>query len=317
MTRKKISGKLITNLYEKPFSTLLLKAQNAHRKHFKDNEMELCALLSIKSGSCPEDCAYCAQSAHHHANIENKPSLTVEEIIEQAQMAKAIGATRFCMGAAWHHPPAKDFPKLFKIIKAVKKLGLETCMTLGQLKEQEAKQLRTAGLDFYNHNLNTSANYYQKIVTTHSHKERLKTLHHIQQAEINSCCGIIIGMGETQQDRIEMLLELANLETPPHSIPINRLIPMKGTPLANVQPINNFEFIRIIAMARILFPTSVIRLAAGRDTMSDETQALCFIAGANSIFFGDKLLTTTNPKPKHDLNLLKKLGIKPKQPNVN
>ncbi len=303
----------IAMLYNEPFNALLYRAQKTHHKNFPKNEIELCALLSIKTGSCPEDCAYCAQSTHHPTKTDNEALLDIDKIIAQAQQAKQAGASRFCMGAAWHNPPPKFMPKLVKIIKAIKNLGMETCMTLGQLDEQRAKQLKDAGLDFYNHNVNTSPNYYPKIATTHTYQDRVKTLGYIQQTGINTCCGIIIGMGESRQDRIDMLLGLKNLAKAPDSIPINCLVPIPGTPLADIKPIDNFEFIRTIAITRILFPATPIRLAAGRASMSDEMQALCFTAGANSIFFGDKLLTTANANQEHDLELLKKLNLRIKK----
>jgi len=318
MTPKKWDKNGIKELYEEPLNNILYRARTIHNNHFEPNEIELCTLLSIKTGNCAEDCTYCAQSSLYQTNILTQKLMPMSEIIAKAKLAKAHGATRFCMSASWYkHLPPKHLPKLLEIIKTIKNLGLEVCVTLGQIKEEQAEELANAGLDFYNHNLNTSPDYYQKIVTTHTYQDRLETIEHIQRTNIHTCCGMIIGMGETSEDRISMLFALASLPKAPKSVPINRLVPIKGTPLENTPPIDNFEFIRIVAITRILFPNAMVRLAAGRATMSDEMQALCFMAGANSIFFGDKLLTTKNPDHHHDLDLLKKLGIKPKQPDAN
>jgi biotin synthase len=272
--------------------------------------MELCSLLSIKTGSCPDDCAYCPQSGHYYTGIEKEKLLSTEDIVRQATLAKKNGARRFCMGAAWRSPPEKDFPKILDIIQAVKQIEMETCVTLGMLDEKQAQALKSVGLDFYNHNLDTSPEYYKKIISTRTYQDRLDTLHHVRAAGIHVCCGGIIGMGESRQDRIEFLAQLANLPSPPLSIPINRLLPIKGTPLENIDTIDNIEFIRTIATARVLFPQSIIRLSAGRISMSEEMQAICFTAGANSIWLGDKLLTTQNSDSDKDKKLLKKLGMK-------
>lgn len=303
----------IEEFYQLPFMELMFQSQTVHRKHFSTQEIELCTLLSIKTGRCPEDCAYCPQSAHYDTELENEKLFDVEAVIETAKQAKAKGATRFCMGAAWRSPPKKDFPKVIKMIKAVKDIGLEACVTLGMLDKDQAEQLHAAGLDFYNHNLDTSPDYYKKIITTRTYDDRLDTLQNVRDAGINVCCGGIIGMGETHDDRVQFLFQLAALPEAPGSIPINRLIPIQGTPLGAVTEIDPFEFIRTIAIARIMFPKSVIRLSAGREDMSEEMQALCFMAGANSIFYGEKLLTADNPDADTDAALFKKLGLAPKQ----
>lgn len=310
MAQQTWTAEKIQQLYAYPFSELLFTAQSIHREHFQNDEIELCTLLSIKTGTCPEDCAYCPQSGHYHTGLKKEKLLDVEVITAAAKQAKNNGAKRFCMGAAWRSPPQKDFPALIAIIQAIKEIGLETCMTLGMLDQQQAEQLQAAGLDFYNHNLDTSPEYYEKIISTRRYQDRLDTLQHARVAGLKLCCGGIIGMGESRQDRIEFLVQLANLPKHPESVPINRLIPIPGTPLANTEPLDNFEFIRTVAIARIIMPTAKVRLSAGREAMSEEMQALCFMAGANSIFLGDKLLTTKNPGPEDDMNLLKKLKVK-------
>jgi biotin synthase len=312
MQEKKWNTDNVKALFELPFNELLFQAQTIHRQHFKTDEIELCALLSIKTGTCPEDCAYCPQSGHYETDIEREKLLDMTEVLKKATLAKESGATRFCMGAAWRNPPKKALPRVIEMIKAVKNLGLETCVTLGMLDEDQAQQLHEAGLDYYNHNLDTSPDYYKKIITTRTYQDRLDTLQHVRAAGINVCCGAIIGMGETRADRIELLLQLANLPALPKSVPINRLIPIKGTPLEKTPIIDNIEFIRTIATTRIVMPISVIRLSAGRDTMSEEMHILCYMAGANSIFYGDTLLTATNPESDKDLALFKKLGMTPK-----
>jgi biotin synthase len=297
-------------LYALPFGDLLFKAQTIHRQYFNPNHIQLSTLLSIKTGACPEDCAYCPQSAHFKTEIEKKLHYEIEDIVEVARAAKAKGATRFCMGAAWRKPPRKEIPKLIALVQAVKDLGLETCVTLGSLDEPTAQEFQEAGLDYYNHNLDTSPEYYEKIITTRPYAERLDTLKAVRKAGIKVCCGGIIGMGETREDRVKFLLQLANLPEHPQSVPINRLIRVPGTPLENAPDIDNFEFVATIAIARIMMPASVVRLSAGRSTMNDETQALCFMAGANSIFYGEeKLLTTPNPGVGEDTTLLQRLGI--------
>lgn len=301
----------VNELYELPFNELLFQAQAIHRQQFNANEIQLSTLLSVKTGACPEDCAYCPQSGHYDTGLEKEKLLPLDEVIAKALAAKNNGATRFCMGAAWRNPPKKDFPQVLAMISAVKALGLETCVTLGMLDDEQALALKEAGLDYYNHNLDTSPEYYKKIISTRSYEDRLETLARVRDAGLNVCCGGIISMGETRKDRIELLLELVQLPKPPESVPINRLIPIIGTPLADATVIDNFEFVRTIAVARILLPTTVIRLSAGREQMSDETQALCFMAGANSIFTGERLLTAKNPAPDQDQILFKKLGLQP------
>jgi biotin synthase len=296
-------------LYALPFNELLFQAQTVHRQHFAPNEVELCTLLSIKTGTCPEDCAYCTQSGHYKTGLQKEKLLSLSEVIQQATEAKNNGATRFCMGAAWRHPADKDFIKVLEMVRAVKEVGLEACVTLGMLTDTQAEQLKEAGLDFYNHNLDTSPDYYKKIITTRTYQDRLDTLQHVRDSDIKVCCGGIIGMGESREDRIALLIQLANLPKPPESVPINHLMPMPGTPLANVASLDSFEFIRTIGVARIMMPSSIVRLSAGRENMSEEMQALCFMAGANSIFLGDKLLTADNPSKQKDDQLFQKLGL--------
>lgn len=307
----------VAELFNLPFIELIFKAHTIHRKTFKPDEVQLCTLLSIKTGTCPEDCTYCPQSAHYETSVKKEPLYNVDMVVEQARLAKENGATRFCMGAAWRSPPKKDFPKVLEMIKAVKDIGLEACVTLGMLDKDQAEQLQVAGLDYYNHNLDTSPEYYKKIITTRTYEERLQTLEHVRDAGIHVCCGGIIGLGESRQDRIEFLIQLANLPEPPRSVPINRLMAVKGTPLENTPKIDNIEFIRTIAVARIMMPTSFVRLSAGRDTMSEEMHALCFMAGANSLFSGDKLLTTPNPEADSDSILFNKLGITIKKADLH
>lgn len=271
--------------------------------------MEFCALCSIKTGACPEDCAYCPQSAHYKTNLKKEKLLNLEQVLIQARRAQRNGAKRFCIGAAWRNPPKKDFPKVLNIIKSVKELGLEVCATLGMLDKDQVTALAAVGLDYYNHNLDTSSNYYPSIITTRSYQDRIDTLTSIGESCINVCCGGILGMGETRDDRIEFLLALASLPSAPQSIPINKLIAIPGTPLAKQQEIDSFEFIKSIAVTRILFPYAKIRLSAGRENMSDEMQAWCFMAGANSIFIGEKLLTAKNSDTNRDVKLMQRLGL--------
>lgn len=299
----------VTAIYTQPFNDLLFAAHTLHREHHNPNALQLSQLLSIKTGACPEDCGYCAQSGHHKTHVEKEKLMDVEDILARAREAKAQGATRFCMGAAWRSPPDKSMPELANMIESVKALGLETCMTLGMLSTEQAQKLKAAGLDYYNHNIDTSPTYYEKVVTTRCFQDRLDTLTNVREAGINVCCGGILGLGESREDRIEFLLTLANLETPPESVPINRLIPVEGTPLAQANPVEGIELVRTIATARIIMPKSVVRLTAGRTEMSDELQALCFFAGANSIFIGDVLLTEANPQLSRDTHLLEKLGM--------
>lgn len=298
-------------LFEKPLFELLYEAQTVHRQYFDPNKVQVSTLLSIKTGSCSEDCKYCAQSVRYDTGLEPEKLLEVEKVIKEAKEAKAEGATRFCMGAAWRNPKARDMPLLKKMIEEVKGLGLETCMTLGHLDEKQAAELADVGLDYYNHNLDTSPEFYGDIVTTHTYQHRLDTLDHVRNAGIKVCSGGIIGLGESVRDRASLLVQLANMETPPESVPINRLIPIKGTPLGGVDHVNDFDFLRTIAVARIMMPQSMIRLSAGRESMNEQMQALCFMAGANSMFYGDKLLTTPNADQVSDDELFAQLDITP------
>lgn len=314
--RQNWSTEEIKDLFNLPFIDLLLKAQHVHRAHFVNNNVQLSTLLSIKTGACPENCAYCPQSAHYQTNIDKHQLLDIETVKDAAALAKEKGATRFCMGAAWRSPPQKVFVQLLAILKAVKALDLETCMTLGMLTSEQAKALAEEGLDYYNHNLDTSSEYYTKIITTRTYEDRLRTLEYVRSAGIKVCCGGIVGMGESREDRIRFLQQLSNLPMHPESIPINHLIPVPGTPLAHAEKLDSFEFIRVIAVARILMPKSVIRLSAGRENMNEELQALCFIAGANSVFYGEKLLTTKNSSLNQDDSLLQRLGLRASHPGV-
>lgn len=304
---------MVSEHYERPFFELIHQAHLCQTSNVQVNDIELSALCSIKTGACPEDCAYCPQSGHYNTGLTKEKLMALDAVISKAQEAQTQGAQRFCMGAAWKSPSKKDFPKVLEMIKAVKALGLETCATLGKLDPQQAEELKAAGLDYYNHNLDTGPDYYASIITTRTFQDRLETLSHVADAGINICCGGILGMGETRQDRIELLLALHHLPNPPQSIPINQLIPIPGTPLAQQQSIDNFEFIRTIAITRLMFPTARVRLSAGRENMSDEMQAWCFMAGANSIFIGDQLLTAKNPSKNHDMNLLARLGLPVRQ----
>ena len=299
----------ITALFETPFIDLVYEAQTVHRQNFEPSTVQLSTLKSIKTGACPEDCAYCPQSGHYNADLEKESLLDVESVLADARDAKAAGASRFCMGAAWKSPPKKEFPKVVAMIKGVKELGLESCVTLGMLEDDQAEQLADAGLDYYNHNLDTSPDYYKQIITTRTYQDRLDTLAKVRDANINVCCGGIVGMGEAREDRITFLHELAKLPVPPESIPINKLIAIEGTPLEDAPEIDDLEFVRVIAAARIMMPTSVIRISAGRESMSSSTQTLAFMAGANSIFLGETLLTAANPSESEDRELLESLGM--------
>jgi biotin synthase len=299
----------IAALFNLPFNDLLFQAHSLHREAFDPNQVQVSTLLSIKTGACPEDCGYCSQSARNEAEIERERLLPLDEVIEKASNAKANGASRFCMGAAWRNPTDKNLDKVIEMIEAVNAIGLETCVTLGMLTASQTQKLKTAGLDYYNHNLDTSPEYYGDVITTRTYQDRLDTLEHVRDAGINVCCGGIVGMGETTTDRISLLQQLANLPEHPESVPINMLVQVEGTPLHGVEKIGALDFVRTIAVARILMPKSVVRLSAGRTEMSDEHQALCFFAGANSIFYGDKLLTTSNPDENQDRILFSKLGI--------
>jgi biotin synthase len=301
-------------IYEAPFADLLFRAQTVHRMHFDPNSVQRSQLLNIKTGGCPEDCGYCSQSAHHATGLTASKLMDLDAVLAAARNAKAGGATRYCMGAAWRGPKTRDLPRLSAMIREVKSLGLETCMTLGMLTREDARELKAAGLDYYNHNIDTSEEYYGKITSTRTFGDRLETLGHVRESGMKVCCGGIVGMGEAREDRIAMLVTLANLAVPPESVPINQLIPIPGTPLGNSQPLDPIEFVRTVALARILMPRSVVRLSAGRSQMSDELQALCFLAGANSIFVGERLLTSENPSEDHDAALFSRLGIKPLEP---
>ncbi|HEY6528243.1 MAG TPA: biotin synthase BioB [Cellvibrionaceae bacterium] len=301
----------VAALFALPFNDLLFQAQSVHREFFNPNQVQVSTLCSIKTGACPEDCAYCPQSAHFDTGLEKEKLMAVEKVLEEARAAKASGATRFCMGAAWRSPRDKDMGSVLAMVNGVKSLGLETCMTLGMLDGAQAQQLADAGLDYYNHNLDTSPEYYGEIITTRTYQDRLNTLANVREAGMKVCCGGIVGMGEAEHDRVGLLLTLANLPEHPESVPINMLVKVEGTPLADAPDLDPFDFIRTIAVARIMMPQSHVRLSAGRETMNEQTQALAFLAGANSIFYGEKLLTTANPEADKDRALFAKLGIVP------
>ena len=301
----------IQTLFDLPFNDLLFRAQQVHREYFDANTVQVSTLLSIKTGKCPEDCAYCPQSNRYDTGLEYEDLMEVQAVIEEAKKAKAQGSTRFCMGAAWRSPKDRDMAKVTAMVSGVKELGLETCMTLGMLSDQQAQELSSAGLDYYNHNLDTSPEYYGEIITTRTYGDRLKTLQHVRDAGMKVCSGGIVGMGEDIQDRAGLLMQLANMPQHPESVPINMLVKVEGTPLDAVDDLDAFDFIRTIAVARILMPASHVRLSAGRETMNEQTQALAFLAGANSIFYGEQLLTTPNPEADRDRQLFRKLGINP------
>jgi biotin synthase len=302
-------------LFRLPFNDLLYRAQTIHRAHFDANEVQVSTLLSIKTGGCPEDCAYCPQSAHYRTRVASDRLMDKESVLAEARRAREAGATRFCMGAAWRSPRDGDVEKVAELISGVKALGLETCATLGMLTRPQADRLKEAGLDFYNHNLDTSASFYGQIISTRTLQDRLDTLTHVREAGMHVCCGGILGMGESLEDRAELLRTLANLPQHPESVPINQLVRVEGTPLADASPVEPLDFVRSIAVARILMPRSFVRLSAGRESMSDELQALCFLAGANSIFYGEKLLTTPNPATHADRRLFDRLGLRPLVPD--
>ncbi|QIX94604.1 MULTISPECIES: biotin synthase BioB [Cedecea] len=303
----------VTALFQKPLLDLLFEAQQIHRQHFDSRQVQVSTLLSIKTGACPEDCKYCPQSSRYKTGLEAERLMEVEQVLESARKARNAGSTRFCMGAAWKNPHERDMPYLEQMVQGVRAMGLETCMTLGTLTEGQAQRLASAGLDYYNHNLDTSPEFYGNIITTRTYQERLDTLGKVRDAGIKVCSGGIVGLGETVTDRAGLLLQLANLPTPPESVPINMLVKVKGTPLADNEDVDAFDFIRTIAVARIMMPQSYVRLSAGREQMSEQTQAMCFMAGANSIFYGCKLLTTPNPEEDKDLQLFRKLGLNPQQ----
>ena len=301
----------IEALLSAPFSDLIFQAQQVHRQHFAPNQVQLSTLLSIKTGGCPEDCGYCPQAARYHTGVENEALMSVDAVVDAARVAKRNGASRFCMGAAWRGPKQRDLEKVAEMVREVKALGLETCATLGMLKEGQAEQLKSAGLDYYNHNLDTDPALYGEIITTREQGDRLDTLQKVRTAGIHVCCGGIVGMGETRANRAALIAELANLDPYPESVPINNLVQVEGTPLHGTPELDPFEFVRTIAAARITMPRAMVRLSAGREAMSAETQALCFLAGANSIFYGEKLLTTPNPVADRDRMLIDRLGIRP------
>ncbi len=300
----------IERLFALPFNDLVFQAQTVHRAHFDPNEVQVSTLLSIKTGGCSEDCGYCSQSAHHETPVEREPLMALDEVIAAAAAAKETGATRFCMGAAWRGPKQKDLLPVLEMVRAVKAMGLETCVTLGMLKEEQAAQLRDAGLDYYNHNLDTAPEFYGQVITTHTYQDRLDTLGRVRKAGIKVCSGGIIGMGESRTQRAALIAQLANLDPVPESVPINMLVQVEGTPLKNAESLDPLEFVRTVAVARITMPESLVRLSAGRGEMADSVQALCFLAGANSIFYGEKLLTTGNPDTHSDQALFNKLGIR-------
>jgi biotin synthase len=299
----------VAALLDLPFNDLLFRAQGVHRAHFDPNRIQVSALLSVKTGACPEDCGYCGQSAHHATGLERERLLGVEEVVAAARAARAEGATRFCMGAAWRSPSDRNLDRVIEMVEAVHALGLETCVTLGMLSGEQAERLKAAGLDYYNHNLDTSPEYYGQVITTHTYRERLETLAHVQRVGLKVCSGGIVGMGESRHDRAALLCQLATLPRHPESVPINLLVQVEGTPLFGTAELDPFELVRTIAVARLLMPASHVRLSAGRRRMSDELQALCYLAGANSVFHGERLLTTANAEADRDLRLFERLGL--------
>jgi biotin synthase len=303
----------VNTLFNRPLNDLLFMAQSTHRQHFDPNQVQVSTLLSIKTGACKEDCKYCPQSAHYNTGLEKERLIEVQKVINEAKEAKDAGATRFCMGAAWSNPKDRDMPLLYEMVSEVSAMGLETCMTLGMLTKEQAAGLKQAGLDYYNHNLDTSPEFYGEIITTRTYQDRLNTLEHVRDAGMKVCAGGIVGLGEGQKDRIGLLMQLANLPAHPESVPINMLVKVEGTPLDSIDDLEPFEFVRTIAVARILMPKSYVRLSAGRTAMNEQMQAMCFFAGANSIFYGEKLLTTDNPETNKDMQLFNKLGISPEK----
>ena len=304
----------IEALFEQPFNDLLFRAHSLHREHFDPNAVQVSTLLSIKTGACPEDCAYCSQSARNDTSLERERLMPVEEVLDNARAARERGATRFCMGAAWRNPTDKNLEKVIEMIQGVKSLGMEACVTLGMLSESQAERLKEAGLDYYNHNIDTSPEYYGDVISTRTFEDRLETLEHVRNAGVNVCSGGILGMGETRRDRASFLQQLSNLPRHPESVPINMLVQVEGTPLYGLDRLDPIEFVRTVAVARILMPGSHVRLSAGRHDMNEQTQALCFFAGANSIFYGERLLTTDNAEENADQQLFDKLGIHPLVP---
>ncbi|WP_175865522.1 biotin synthase BioB [Burkholderia cepacia] len=300
----------VVALFELPFNDLLFRAQQVHREHFDANAVQLSTLLSIKTGGCEEDCGYCSQSSHHDTGLKAEKLMDVDAVLDAARAAKANGASRFCMGAAWRNPKERHMPALTEMVRGVKELGLETCMTLGMLEDEQAQELANAGLDYYNHNLDTSPEFYGQVISTRTYQDRLDTLDRVRDAGINVCCGGIIGMGESRRERAGLISQLANLNPYPDSVPINNLVAIEGTPLEGTAPLDPFEFVRTIAVARITMPKAVVRLSAGREQLDDGLQAMCFLAGANSMFYGDQLLTTSNPQSQKDRALFERLGIR-------
>lgn len=303
----------VVALFELPFNDLMFRAQQVHREHFDANAVQLSTLLSIKTGGCEEDCGYCSQSSHHDTGLKAEKLMDVDTVLDAARAAKANGASRFCMGAAWRNPKERHMPALTEMVRGVKELGLETCMTLGMLENEQARQLADAGLDYYNHNLDTSPEFYGQVISTRTYQDRLDTLDRVRDAGINVCCGGIIGMGESRRERAGLISQLANLNPYPESVPINNLVAIEGTPLEGTAPLDPFEFVRTIAVARITMPKAVVRLSAGREQLDDAMQAMCFLAGANSMFYGDQLLTTSNPQTQRDRALFERLGIRASQ----
>jgi len=309
-----ISLESVTKIYDQPLLSLVFEAQSIHRQHHQIDAVQMCTLSNIKSGRCPEDCKYCPQSARYPTGVETYPLLQLDEVVSQAQVAKQHGATRFCMGAAWRNAPdGEEFERVLQMVEAVSGMGMEACVTMGMLRLDQAQRLAKAGLTAYNHNLDTSESFYPEIITTRTYRDRLETIQHVAEAGIQVCCGGIVGMGETDRDRIELLHTLANLSPQPESVPINALSPVTGTPLGAIEIINPLVLVRMVATARILMPKAIVRLSAGRDRLSVSDQALCFLAGANSIFSSEKLLTTANPDWQDDAEMFQKLGIKPKE----
>ncbi|MDW9242894.1 biotin synthase BioB [Burkholderia cepacia] len=300
----------VVALFELPFNDLIFRAQQVHREHFDANAVQLSTLLSIKTGGCEEDCGYCSQSSHHDTGLKAEKLMDVDAVLDAARAAKANGASRFCMGAAWRNPKERHMPALTEMVRGVKELGLETCMTLGMLEDEQAQELANAGLDYYNHNLDTSPEFYGQVISTRTYQDRLDTLDRVRDAGINVCCGGIIGMGESRRERAGLISQLANLNPYPDSVPINNLVAIEGTPLEGSAPLDPFEFVRTIAVARITMPKAVVRLSAGREQLDDGLQAMCFLAGANSMFYGDQLLTTSNPQSQKDRALFERLGIR-------
>jgi len=303
----------VVALFELPFNDLMFRAQQVHREHFDANAVQLSTLLSIKTGGCEEDCGYCSQSSHHDTGLKAEKLMDIDTVLDAARAAKANGASRFCMGAAWRNPKERHMPALTEMVRGVKELGLETCMTLGMLENEQARQLADAGLDYYNHNLDTSPEFYGQVISTRTYQDRLDTLDRVRDAGINVCCGGIIGMGESRRERAGLISQLANLNPYPESVPINNLVAIEGTPLEGTAPLDPFEFVRTIAVARITMPKAVVRLSAGREQLDDAMQAMCFLAGANSMFYGDQLLTTSNPQTQRDRALFERLGIRASQ----